>query len=142
MLSKEGERNRACFGDYRIPATHAAGPPDDGTQSGSLQRARYRLLRFLMTHRRNLKRNFLDIENAIRLSIKTFCLKLGVVSRRASRAATASTLVAQSCSPPSTDFRPIADDPAPRGRGRRKADPTGSASMAGLGGENIITQFQ
>ena len=38
-------------------------------------------LRLLLTHRRNLKRKFLDIENAIRHSIKTFGLKLGSVSR-------------------------------------------------------------
>jgi transposase len=38
-------------------------------------------LRLLLTHRRNLKRKFLDIENAIRHSIKTFGLKLGAVSR-------------------------------------------------------------
>lgn len=38
-------------------------------------------LRLLLTHRRNLKRKFLDIENAVRHSIKTFGLKLGSVSR-------------------------------------------------------------
>ena len=34
-------------------------------------------LRLLLTQRRNLKRKFLDIENAIRHSIKTFGLKVG-----------------------------------------------------------------
>lgn len=34
-------------------------------------------LRPLLTQRRNLKRKFLDIENTIRHSIKTFRLKLG-----------------------------------------------------------------
>ena len=38
-------------------------------------------LRLLHTQRRNLKRNFLDIENAIGHSIKTFGLKVGKVSR-------------------------------------------------------------
>ena len=38
-------------------------------------------LRLLLTQRRNLKRKFLDIENAIRHSIKTFGLKVGHVSR-------------------------------------------------------------
>lgn len=38
-------------------------------------------LRLLLTYRCNLKRKFLDIENAIRHSIKTFGLKLGAVSR-------------------------------------------------------------
>jgi transposase len=38
-------------------------------------------LRLLLTQRRNLKRKFLDIENAIRHSIKTFGLKVGKVSR-------------------------------------------------------------
>jgi transposase len=38
-------------------------------------------LRLLLTQRRNLKRKFLDIENAIRHSIKTFGLKVGQVSR-------------------------------------------------------------
>ena len=38
-------------------------------------------LRLLLTQRRNLKRKFLDIENAIRHSIKTFGLRLGKVSR-------------------------------------------------------------
>lgn len=36
-------------------------------------------LQLLLTHRRNLTRKFLDIENAIRHSIKTFGLKLGAV---------------------------------------------------------------
>jgi transposase len=38
-------------------------------------------LRLLFTQRRNLKRKFLDTENAIRHSIKTFGLKVGKVSR-------------------------------------------------------------
>jgi transposase len=38
-------------------------------------------LRLLLTQRRNLKRKFLDIENAIRHSIKTFGLRVGQVSR-------------------------------------------------------------
>jgi transposase len=38
-------------------------------------------LRLLLPHQRNLKRTFLDIEKAIRHSIKTFGLKLGAVSR-------------------------------------------------------------
>jgi transposase len=38
-------------------------------------------LRLLLTQRRNLKRKFLDIENAIRHSIKAFGLRLGKVSR-------------------------------------------------------------
>ena len=38
-------------------------------------------LRLLLTQRRNLKRKFLDIENAIRHSIKTFGLRVGDVSR-------------------------------------------------------------
>jgi len=38
-------------------------------------------LRLLLTQRRNLKRKFLDIENAIRHSIKTFGLRVGHVSR-------------------------------------------------------------
>jgi transposase len=38
-------------------------------------------LRLLLTQLRNLKRKFLDIENAIRHSIKTFGLRLGKVSR-------------------------------------------------------------
>jgi transposase len=42
--------------------------------------ASYRL-RLLLTQRRNLSRKFLDIENAIRHSIKTFGLKLGSVGR-------------------------------------------------------------
>jgi transposase len=42
--------------------------------------ASYRL-RLLLTQRRNLKRKFLDIENAIRHSIKTFGLRLGRVGR-------------------------------------------------------------
>ncbi len=36
-------------------------------------------LRLLLTQRRNLKHKFLDIENAIRHSIKTFALRLGRV---------------------------------------------------------------
>jgi transposase len=42
--------------------------------------ASYRL-RLLLTQRHNLKRKFLDIENAIRHSIKTFGLRLGRVGR-------------------------------------------------------------
>ena len=42
-------------------------------------------LRLLLTQRRNLKRKFLDIENAIRHSIKTFGLRVGHVSRGRSR---------------------------------------------------------
>ena len=38
-------------------------------------------MRLLLTQRRNLKRKFLDIENSIRHSIKTFGLKVGRVSR-------------------------------------------------------------
>jgi transposase len=38
-------------------------------------------LRLLLTQRRNLKRKFLDLENAIRHSIKTFGLRVGQVSR-------------------------------------------------------------
>ena len=38
-------------------------------------------LRLLLTQRRNLKRKFLDIENAIRHSIKTFGLRIGRVGR-------------------------------------------------------------
>src|SRR5262249_27249137 len=38
-------------------------------------------LRLVLTQRRNLKRKFLDIENAIRHSIQTFGLRLGKVSR-------------------------------------------------------------
>ena len=38
-------------------------------------------LRLLLTQRRNLKRKFLDIENTIRHSIKTFGLRIGRVGR-------------------------------------------------------------
>lgn len=38
-------------------------------------------MRLLLTARRNLKRKFLDIENAIRHSLKAFGIKLGAVSR-------------------------------------------------------------
>ncbi|MGB8525753.1 MAG: IS110 family transposase [Rhodoplanes sp.] len=38
-------------------------------------------LRLVLTQRRNLKRKFLDIENAIRHSIKTFGLRIGRVGR-------------------------------------------------------------
>lgn len=38
-------------------------------------------LRLLLVHRRNLKRKFLDLENAIRHSLKSFGIKLGKVSR-------------------------------------------------------------
>jgi transposase len=38
-------------------------------------------LRLLLTQRRNLKRKFLDLENAIRHSIKAFGLRVGQVSR-------------------------------------------------------------
>jgi transposase len=48
--------------------------------------ASYRL-RLLLTQRRNLKRKFLDIENAIRHSIKTFGLRLGRVGQRRIRGA-------------------------------------------------------
>ena len=37
--------------------------------------------RLLLTQRRNLKRKFFDIENAIRHSIKAFGLRLGRVGR-------------------------------------------------------------
>ncbi len=40
-------------------------------------------MRLLLTHRRNLKRKFLDIENAIRHSLKAFGIKLGGTSRGA-----------------------------------------------------------
>lgn len=40
-------------------------------------------LRLLLTHRRNLKRKFLDLENAIRHSLKAFGIKLGGTSRGA-----------------------------------------------------------
>ncbi|MDE1172734.1 MAG: IS110 family transposase [Parvibaculaceae bacterium] len=40
-------------------------------------------LKLLLTHRRNLKRKFLDLENAIRHSLKSFGVKLGKVSRGA-----------------------------------------------------------
>jgi transposase len=38
-------------------------------------------LRLLLIHRRNLKRKFLDLENAIRHSLKSFGIKLGKVGR-------------------------------------------------------------
>lgn len=38
-------------------------------------------LRFLLTHRRLLKRKFLDLENAIRHSLKVFGIRLGAVGR-------------------------------------------------------------
>ena len=38
-------------------------------------------LKLLLTHRRNLKRKFLDLENAIRHSLKSFGVKLNKVSR-------------------------------------------------------------
>ncbi len=38
-------------------------------------------LRLLLGHRRTLKRKFLDLENAIRHSIKVFGLRLGAVGR-------------------------------------------------------------
>lgn len=38
-------------------------------------------MRLLLTHRRNLKRKFLDLENAIRHSLKSFGVKLGGTSR-------------------------------------------------------------
>ena len=38
-------------------------------------------MRLLLTHRRNLKRKFLDLENAIRHSLKSFGIKLGGTSR-------------------------------------------------------------
>lgn len=38
-------------------------------------------LRLLLVHRRNLKRKFLDLENAIRHSLKSFGVKLGKTSR-------------------------------------------------------------
>lgn len=40
-------------------------------------------IRLLLVHRRNLKRKFLDLENAIRHSLKVFGIKLGKVSRGA-----------------------------------------------------------
>lgn len=40
-------------------------------------------MRLLLTHRRNLKRKFLDLENAIRHSLKAFGIKLGGTSRGA-----------------------------------------------------------
>ncbi|MDK1494272.1 IS110 family transposase [Sinorhizobium sp. 7-81] len=40
-------------------------------------------MRLLLTHRRNLKRKFLDLENAIRHSLKAFGIKLGSTSRGA-----------------------------------------------------------
>lgn len=42
--------------------------------------ASYRL-RLVLTHRRTLKRKFIDIENAIRQTLKTFGIKVGHVSR-------------------------------------------------------------
>ena len=39
-------------------------------------------MRLLLTARRNLKRKFLDIENAVRHSLKAFGIKLGRVSRK------------------------------------------------------------
>lgn len=38
-------------------------------------------MRLLLTHRRNLRRKFLDLENAIRHSLKAFGIKLGGTSR-------------------------------------------------------------
>ncbi len=38
-------------------------------------------MRLLLTHRRNLKRRFLDLENAVRHSPKSFGIKLGGISR-------------------------------------------------------------
>ncbi|GLK65037.1 hypothetical protein GCM10017635_25080 [Paracoccus kondratievae] len=38
-------------------------------------------MRLLLTHRRNLKRRFLDLENAVRHSLKSFGIKLGGISR-------------------------------------------------------------
>lgn len=38
-------------------------------------------MRLLLTHRRNLKRKFLDLENAVRHSLKSFGIKLGGTSR-------------------------------------------------------------
>ena len=38
-------------------------------------------MRLLLTHRRNLKRKFLDLENAIRHSLKSFGIKLGGTGR-------------------------------------------------------------
>jgi transposase len=40
-------------------------------------------MKLLLTHRRNLKRKFLDLENAIRQSLKAFGIKLGGTSRGA-----------------------------------------------------------
>ena len=40
-------------------------------------------IKLLLTHRRNLKRKFLDLENAIRQSLKVFGIKLGGTSRGA-----------------------------------------------------------
>jgi transposase len=42
-------------------------------------------LRLLLTHRRNLKRKFLDLENAVRHSLKVFGMRLGKVGRGALR---------------------------------------------------------
>ena len=41
----------------------------------------YYRLRLLSTHRRNLKRKFLDLENAVRHSLKVFGIRLGKVGR-------------------------------------------------------------
>ena len=63
---------------------------DNGSHSNCTSSARRRssattahasYVRFLLTHRRNLKRKFLDIETAVRHLIKTFGLKLGSVGR-------------------------------------------------------------
>ncbi|MER9470852.1 IS110 family transposase [Mesorhizobium sp. M0482] len=40
-------------------------------------------IRLLLTHRRNLKRKFLDLENAIRHSLKSFGIRLSKVGRKA-----------------------------------------------------------
>lgn len=40
-------------------------------------------MRLLLTHRRNLKRKFLDLENAIRHSLKSFGIRLSKVGRKA-----------------------------------------------------------
>jgi len=39
------------------------------------------VMRVLLTHRRNLEHTFLDLENAIRQSLKSFGIKLGGTSR-------------------------------------------------------------
>ena len=46
--------------------------------------ASYRL-RFLLGHRRTLKRKFLDLENTVRHSLKVFGIRIGAVGRVASR---------------------------------------------------------